>query len=136
MLLFCLDGTAPNISSPKQNILSVSGEDEVTNVVGGNITTVVGTAVKILCPVISLPRATIGWLFNGSSIKDRSVRFVDSENASLTMASVTPEDIGSYTCVAKNAYGSSSETTYLSLISKTFPTALLNNYTEIDIDHS
>ena len=49
------------------------------------------------------------------------------------MTSVTPEDVGSYTCVAKNAYGSSSETTYLSLISKTFPTAFLNVYTEIDI---
>lgn len=101
--------------------------------VGGNITTVVGTAVKILCPVIALPSATIGWLFNGSSVKDRSVRLVDSENASLTMTSVTPEDVGSYTCVAKNAYGSSSETTYLSLISKTFPTAFLNVYTEIDV---
>lgn len=101
--------------------------------VGGNITTVVATAVKILCPVIALPSATIAWLFNGSSVKDRSVRLVDSENASLTMTSVTPEDVGSYTCVAKNAYGSSSETTYLSLISKTFPTAFLNVYTEIDI---
>ena len=120
LVLLYLDGSAPKITSAEKNVVAVSGENEVTVVIGGNITTVVGTAVKILCPVTALPKATITWLFNGSSVVEGNIQFIDPENATFTMAGVTPEDAGFYSCVAKNLFGSASKTTFLSLISKKF----------------
>ena len=90
----------------------------MTIVIGGNLTTVIGTGVKILCPVTALPNATITWLFNATSVKEKDSRDFDSENGAVTMIGVKPEDVGSYSCIARNSYGSASKTTVLSLISK------------------
>ena len=116
--LLCLGGSAPKITTPGENVVAVSGENEVTIVIGGNLTTVVGTGVKIYCPVTGLPNATITWLFNGSSVEEGNIRFIDRGNGAFTMIGVGPEDVGFYTCVAKNPFGSVSKTTFLSLISK------------------
>ena len=113
MIFFPSDGSAPKITSPEENIVAVSGENEVTIEIGGNLTTVVGTGVMILCPVMALPNATITWLFNGSSVEEENIR-----SGAVTMIGVTPENVGSYTCIARNSYGVASKTTFLSLISK------------------
>ena len=117
-LIICVVGSQPQITSTEENVLAISGEKEVTIGVGGNLTTVVGTGVKILCPVTALPNATVSWLFNGSSVEDENRRWF--KNGEVTMTGVTPEHVGSYTCVAKNSYGSDLKATILSLISKTF----------------
>lgn len=96
--------------------MAVSGEKEVKIVVGGNITTVIGTSVEIHCPVTALPNATVMWLFNGSIVKKGSRRLPKMKNSALTLRGVTPEDIGSYTCLANNSYGEDTRTTFLSFI--------------------
>lgn len=119
-LILCSDGSQPEITSKEENIVAVSGENEVTILIGGNLTTVVGTGVKIRCPVTALPSAMITWLVNGSTVEEENGRIFDSENGAVTMIGVTPEDVGSYTCVTTNSYGSASKTTFVSLISKRF----------------
>ena len=110
------DGSDPRITGPEISVVAVSGEKEVKIVVGGNITTVVGTSVDILCPVTALPNATITWLFNGSTVEKGNRPLLELKNSTLTLSGVTPEDIGSYTCLANNSYGEDSRTTFLSLI--------------------
>lgn len=116
LLVLCTAGSRPEITTKEENIMAIYGEKEVSIGVGGNLTTVVGTDVKILCPVTALPNATITWLFNGSSVKEENRRLIKNGGVSLT--GVIPEHVGSYTCVAGNSYGSASKTTMLSLISK------------------
>lgn len=116
--ILSLDGSAPRITGPEINVVAVSGEKEVKVVVGGNITTVVGTRVEILCPVTALPNATITWLFKGSTVEKENRRLLELKNSVLTLSGVTPEDIGSYTCLANNSYGEDTRTTFLSLIGK------------------
>ena len=111
-----LDGSAPRITGSKINVVSVSGEKEIKIVVGGNITTVIGTSVEIRCPVTALPNATVTWLFNGSTVQKGNRRLLKLKNSALTLSDVTPEDIGSYTCLANNSYGKDTRTTLLSLI--------------------
>lgn len=118
MFYSLLDGSAPTITSPEENIIAVSGEKQVKIAIGGNITTVIGTDVEILCPVTALPNATITWLFNGSSVKEGNPRFIKVKNAVINLLGVTPEDTGSYTCYANNTYGKDTKTTLLSLISE------------------
>ncbi|XP_068741513.1 hemicentin-1-like isoform X2 [Montipora capricornis] len=120
-----LVGSQPEITSTEENVLAISGEKEVTIGVGGNLTTVVGTGVKILCPVTALPNATVSWLFNGSSVEDENRRWF--KNGEVTMTGVTPQHVGSYTCVAKNSYGSDLKATILSLIIPVEPKILSSN---------
>ena len=115
IFVLSLDGSAPRITGPKINVVSVSGEKEVKIVVGGNVTTIVSTKVEIHCPVTALPNATVTWLFNGSTVK-KGNRRVLLKNLALILSGVTPEDIGSYTCRANNSYGEATRTTFLSLI--------------------
>ena len=84
--------------------------------VGGNITTIVGTKVEIHCPVTALPNATVTWLFNGSTVKKGTRRLLKLKNSALGLSGVTPEDTGSYTCLANNSYGEATRTTFLTLI--------------------
>ena len=84
--------------------------------VGGNVTTVIGTSVEVHCPVTALPNATVTWLFNGSTVVKGNRRLLKLKNSTLTLSGVTPEDIGSYTCLANNSYGEDKRTTFLSLI--------------------
>ena len=116
MLILFTAGSRPQITTKEETIMAINGEKGVSMGVGGNLTTVVGTDVKILCPVTALPNATITWLFNGSSFKEENRRLV--KNGGVSLIGVIPEHVGSYTCVARNSYGSDSKTTILSLISK------------------
>jgi len=110
-----LEGSAPRITGPKINIVSISGEKEVKIVVGGNITTIIGTSVEIRCPVTALPNATVTWLFNGSTVQKGNRRLLKLKNPAVTLSDVTPEDIGFYTCLANNSYGKDTRTTFVSL---------------------
>lgn len=120
MLLFILwkDGNAPKITSSGENIIAISGEKQLQITIGDNLTTVIGTDIDILCPVVALPNPTITWLFNGSAIKEGNPRLVKVAKTVLNLAGVTPEDIGSYTCHANNTFGKDIKTTFLSLISE------------------
>lgn len=115
-----LDGSAPTITSPEKNVVAVSGEEKVKIAVGGNMTTVIGTSVEILCPVTALPNATITWLFNGSTVLEGNRDSIDLKNSVLTLSDVTPEDSGFYTCYANNTYGQDTKTTFVTLIGRHF----------------
>ena len=91
--------------------------------VGGNVTTIIGTSVEILCPVTALPNATITWQFNGSTVQERNRQSIHLKNSTLALSGVTLEDIGFYTCFANNPYGEDTKTTFLSVIGKKFNSA-------------
>jgi len=82
--------------------------DESTN--AGDLVSVQCTVTKGDSPI------SISWLFNGTEIES-SDEIVISKNSkkisAMTIESVRASHMGEYTCIAKNAAGSTNLSTYL-----------------------
>ncbi|XP_022085366.1 hemicentin-1-like isoform X2 [Acanthaster planci] len=61
--------------------------------------------VTLLCPVTGTPKPEITWLKNGQEIED--VRYYQTQEGSLRIASTVRDDDANFTCVAKNSAGTS-----------------------------
>ena len=108
-------GTKPKIITVKKNIAAINGENNAKIVVGGNLTTIAGTAVEIYCLVEAFPAPSISWLYNGSPAPHLIIKEGSYISFSLGVA---VGDSGFYTCVANNSLGSDTQTTYMSVIGK------------------
>nr|XP_046240743.1 neural cell adhesion molecule L1-like protein isoform X2 [Scatophagus argus] len=79
-------------------ILTTDGEDYAA---------VEGNGVMMHCKVFSSPPSTITWSKDDSSESVEGPRFAVHDNGSLEIYSVEKDDMGQYTCLAKNTEGSS-----------------------------
>ncbi|CAJ1051821.1 neural cell adhesion molecule L1-like protein isoform X3 [Xyrichtys novacula] len=72
---------------------------------GEEYSAVEGKGVMMHCEVFSSPPSTITWSRDDSSESVEGPRFSIHDNGSLEILSVERDDIGQYTCVAKNIEG-------------------------------
>ncbi|CAB3363288.1 Hypothetical predicted protein [Cloeon dipterum] len=89
-------------------IMPFSFGDESTN--AGDLVSVQCTVTKGDSPI------AISWLFNGSEIESTDEITISKNSkkiSALTIESVQASQMGEYTCIAKNAAGSSNYTTHL-----------------------
>ena len=81
-------------------------------------------SVSFSCTVDSYPSSTVTWLHNGAEVQVTPPRVNIStvqlnnrtQESNLTLLSTTSEDIGTYTCSAVNAEGSTYRTTELRVL--------------------
>ncbi|XP_044024464.1 neural cell adhesion molecule L1-like protein isoform X4 [Siniperca chuatsi] len=74
---------------------------------GEDYSAVEGKGVMMHCKVFSSPPSTITWSKDDSSESVEGLRFTVHDNGSMEIYSVEKDDIGQYTCLAKNTEGSS-----------------------------
>ncbi|KPP69107.1 myopalladin-like, partial [Scleropages formosus] len=96
-----------------------------------------GQLVVLECRVKGVPSPRVEWYREGTMIEDSpDFRILQKkEICTLVIAEVFPEDSGTFTCTAKNKYGTVSSIAYLkvkdlSLSSKTKPDGALFNHNE------
>ncbi|VDO30637.1 unnamed protein product [Onchocerca flexuosa] len=64
-----------------------------------------GTTVRLDCEVTGKPRPTITWYFNGKKLKRSRKYEMNLEQTNLNIYPFLERDVGTYTCIAENAYG-------------------------------
>ncbi|XP_029288192.1 neural cell adhesion molecule L1-like protein isoform X2 [Cottoperca gobio] len=74
---------------------------------GEDYTAVEGKGAMMHCKVFSSPPSTITWSKDDSSESVEGLRFTVHDNGSLEIYSAEKDDMGQYTCLAKNTEGSS-----------------------------
>ncbi|XP_040890301.1 neural cell adhesion molecule L1-like protein isoform X2 [Toxotes jaculatrix] len=74
---------------------------------GEDYSAVEGKGVMMHCKVFSSPPSTVTWSKDDSSESVKGLRFTVHENGSLEIHSTEKDDMGQYTCLAKNTEGSS-----------------------------
>ncbi|XP_071350586.1 neural cell adhesion molecule L1-like protein isoform X2 [Trachinotus anak] len=80
---------------------------------GEDYSAVEGRGVMMHCKVFSSPPSTITWSKDDSSDPVEGPRFTVHDNGSLEIYSVEKDDMGQYTCLAKNTEGTSAIDTML-----------------------
>ena len=96
------------------NVTSISANQKVTS----------PAPVSFSCTVDSYPSSNITWLHNGAEVQAAPPRVtintvqVDNrtQESNLTLLNTTSVDIGTYTCSAVNAEGSTNMTTELQVL--------------------
>ncbi|XP_039971758.1 neural cell adhesion molecule L1-like protein isoform X1 [Xiphias gladius] len=74
---------------------------------GEDYSAVEGKGIMMHCKVFSSPPSTVTWSKDDSSDSVEGPRFTVHDNGSLEIYSVVKDDMGQYTCLAKNTEGSS-----------------------------
>jgi len=95
----------PRIASRKENRTEIKSENNfIQTTVGGSITVLRGVQLVISCPAKGTPEPDIVWKRNNAyhAIDPRVGLTVDK---SLQIKEITPQDAGTYTCIAKNKAG-------------------------------
>ncbi|CAM9592142.1 unnamed protein product [Lampetra fluviatilis] len=80
--------------------------------------TVEGVSITLPCKADGVPKPTISWTKGKDPIPHSSRRLVTDASGSLTIASPTGDDAGTYMCTASNAAGSASREVQLSVYVK------------------
>ena len=106
-------GEKPHIASSGKNVESIQELTNVTVQVGGNATVIIGTNLKITCPVKGKPAPSITWYKQGMELRDGDNLLIDNSTRSLNILKVQYDASGTYQCVAKNPLGVDQMTTYL-----------------------
>ena len=114
MLWWLVYNSFSSSSTVAPNVTAISANQEVTS----------PDPVSFSCTVDSYPSSNIIWLHNGAEVQAAPPRVtistvqVDSrtQESTLTLLNTTSEDIGTYTCFAKNIEGSDSMTTELQVL--------------------
>ncbi|XP_033643360.1 Down syndrome cell adhesion molecule-like protein 1 homolog [Asterias rubens] len=84
-----------------------------------------GTSFTVHCITSAFPEPTITWL-KGQDVIIASERIIFSSPGSLTIASVTKEDQGDYSCVASNGVGNTRENFRISVLGLPGAPTILN----------
>ena len=116
MIILLTDPVEPRILSSNRNIKTYETKKKQTLIVGDNLDVLVGTTVSITCPVVGNPQPTIKWTKSGADILVS--RFVKIKNNTLTIFGGRWSDTGPYTCIATNAAGSDSKSTFVNFVRK------------------
>ena len=113
---FLSDPVEPRILSSNRNLKSYDTNKKQNLIVGDNLDVLVGTTVSISCPAVGNPHPKIIW--TKSDVALLSSRFVKVEKSTLTIFGGPWSDTGRYTCIASNAAGSDSKSTFVNFVRK------------------
>ena len=87
--------------------------------IGSNLTTLASSGLEISCPATGFPKPSIQWYREGSPVQPGMTLNVDEERGTLFTLSISYRKEGTFTCEARNALGSDSASSLVTVLGKT-----------------
>lgn len=63
-----------------------------------------------------IPKPTTTWLFNRIPVQESDILQVDEDTGDLKIIEMTQDDVGEYSCLARNIAGETVEVSYTTVI--------------------
>ena len=86
--------------------------------IGQDLKLVEGMSFSIHCPASGIPKPLITWYFNDVVVQNSPKYEILSKFNRLVVDQIETKDTGQYMCVAENAVGSESESSFISILGK------------------